>query len=86
MERDMNRHHSESLVRELREERERFVSAWQHGARSLELNQIRQNIKQLNDLLWEKTLQHNGVAETYRSGGDSERDLQNRTWPGNRQP
>lgn len=53
MERDTNRHHADSLVREITEEREKFVSAWQQGARSPELNQIRQNIKQLNDLLWE---------------------------------
>lgn len=86
MERDMNRHQSESLVRKLTEERERFVSAWQQGARSAELNQIRQSIKQLNDLLWATILQHNGTAETYRSNNGSLRDSQNRTGPGNMHP
>ncbi|MBC7829541.1 MAG: hypothetical protein H7122_17485 [Chitinophagaceae bacterium] len=86
MERDTNRDHPESLVRRLTEERERFVSAWQQGARPAELTQIRQNIKQLNDLLWERTLQHNGVAEAYQSGDASQRDIQGRAGPANQKP
>lgn len=86
MERDINRQQSESIVRKLTEERERFVSAWQQGARSPELNHIRQNIQHLNDLLWEMTLQHNNSHETYRSGNGFQRDLQNRIAPSNRQP
>jgi hypothetical protein len=79
MERDVNRHHSESLVRQLTEERERFVSAWQSGARTPELNKIRQNIQQLNDLLWQSTLR--GV----KPENESMRDTQSRLRPtGNR--
>ena len=65
MERDVNGQNSEALVRKLTTERERFVSAWQRGAGSSELNEIRENIKELNDLLWESTLQHakgNGLS------------------------
>ena len=58
MERDINGQHSELLVRKITIERERFVSAWQQGAESSELNQIRENIRELNDLLWETTSQH----------------------------
>ena len=80
MERDVNRHHTDSLVRELTEERERFVSAWQSGARTPELNRIRQNIQQLNDLLWSATVQ--GV----KSGSEAARDSQNRLRPSNYRP
>ena len=60
MERDTNRQHAESLVRRITEERERFVSAWQRGARTPELNEIRENIRELDNLLWETTLKAGG--------------------------
>lgn len=56
MERDIKRQQGESLVRQITEERERFLSAWEQGARTPELNQIRENIKHLNDLLWANTI------------------------------
>jgi hypothetical protein len=83
MERDINRQHSESLVRKITAERERFVSAWQQGARTPELNEIRENIKQLNDLLWETTLEHDG---SHRSGSGSQRDYRSRVAPLNNRP
>ena len=58
MERDINRHQLDSLIRKLTSEREKFVSAWQRGAGSKELNEIRENIKELDDLLWESTMQN----------------------------
>jgi hypothetical protein len=57
MERDINRQQSDYLVRKITSEREKFVSAWEQGAGNKELNEIRANIKELNDLLWESTLQ-----------------------------
>jgi hypothetical protein len=68
MERDKSRQHADNLVRRITEERERFVSAWHRGAGSEELNQIRRNIKQLDDLLWEEG-DHDRVPETFRPGG-----------------
>ena len=50
--------YSDSLVKKITAERERFIFAWQHGAASKELNEIREHIKELNDLLWETTLQN----------------------------
>jgi hypothetical protein len=79
MERDINRQHAESLVRQINEERRRFVSAWEQGARSPELNQIRKNIKQLNELLWETTMPHSGSSEVSRSGYIHHSDPQNHT-------
>jgi len=81
MERDINRQHSESLVRRITEERERFVSAWEQGAGTPELNHIRENIKQLNDLLWETTLQPATGSEASRSGDGSQRNTQDRAAP-----
>jgi hypothetical protein len=70
MERDINRYHSDTLVRRIIEERERFVSAWHRGARSEELTKIRQNIQQLDDLLWEEATNHPAdVRDTYRPEG-----------------
>lgn len=86
MERDINRQHSESLVRKITTERERFVSAWQHGAGSTELNEIRENIKELNDLLWETTLQHGNGNGVSRSGSGPQRDPQIRVTPVNNRP
>ena len=80
MERDYNRQKPDSLVRKITEERERFVSAWQHGARTPELNQIRKNIQHLNDLLLDSTRQFG------RSASESSRDLQNRQGPVNNHP
>lgn len=57
MERDMNRQQSDHLVRKITSEREKFILAWQRGAGSEELNEIRANIKELDDLLWESTSQ-----------------------------
>jgi hypothetical protein len=68
MEREISRQHADNLVRRITEERERFVSAWHRGAGSEELNQIRKNIKQLDDLLWGETYDDR-VPETFRSGG-----------------
>lgn len=85
MERDSNRAHSESLVRKITNERERFVSAWQEGAGSIELNEIRENIKELNDLLWETTLQE-GHPDPSRYGFGSHRDSNNRGTHGRNQP
>jgi hypothetical protein len=58
MERDINRQQSDYLVRKIISEREKFVWAWQQGAGNKELNEIRANIKELDDLLWETTSQH----------------------------
>ena len=85
MERDSNRAHSESLVRKITNERERFVSAWQQGAASTELNEIRENIKELNDLLWETTLQE-GHPDPSRYGFGSHRDSYSRVTPRQNQP
>ena len=85
MERDINRHHAESLVRKITEERNRFVSAWQQGARTPELNQIRENIKQLDDLLWETTLPADGPQGT-RIGNPSDRIFHDRMAPRNNRP
>ncbi len=85
MERDINRQHAESLVRKITEERERFVSAWEHGARTPELNQIRQNIKQLNDLLWETTLPADGPQGS-RTSGTSGKILYDGVAPMNNRP
>lgn len=63
MERDVNGQYSESLVRKITTERERFVFALQQGASGNELKKIRESIKELNDLLWETTLQHARVKE-----------------------
>ena len=68
MERNVNTLNSEALVRKLTSERERFVSAWQQGAGSSELNEIRENIKELNDLLWETTSQHATVTDFSGTG------------------
>lgn len=78
MERDINRQPSDSILRRITEERERFVSAWQRGARSPELNEIRESIQKLNDLLWDTTLQHANMHQPLRSGNGSQRDLQAR--------
>jgi hypothetical protein len=86
MERDINRHQTEFLVRQITEERERFVVAWNQGAGFPELNQIRQNIKKLNDLLWETTIQYNNSSETYRSDYGYQRDPQNRQGPSGNKP
>lgn len=86
MERDIYRQHSESLVRKIAEERERFVSAWQEGARTPELNRIRENIKQLNDLLWETTLKPANGREASRSGEGYHRNFQNEGVPRNNRP
>jgi hypothetical protein len=70
MERDINRYHSDTLVRRIIEERERFVSAWHRGAGAEELTKIRQNIQQLDDLLWEEATNHRADArDTYRPEG-----------------
>jgi hypothetical protein len=69
MEQDNNRQHAETLVRKIVDERERFVSAWQQGADSGELTQIRQNIQHLDDLLWNASPSSNGVAATRGTGG-----------------
>ena len=79
MERDINRQNTESLVRQITQERQRFISAWEQGARSLELNKIRQNINQLNELLWETTLTHSGNPDLLRSGSLDRRDPKNHT-------
>lgn len=79
MERDINRQHADSLVRQINEERQRFVSAWEQGARSPELNRIRQNIEQLNELLWETTLPHSDSSEVSRSAYMHRSDPQNKT-------
>ena len=81
MERDINRQQSESLVRKITEERERFVSAWQQGARAAELNEIRRNIQQLNDQLWEASRYHSNNHVTFRPGNGSQRDSQTRVTP-----
>lgn len=85
MERDSNRHHSESLVRQLTEERERFVSAWHHGAGGPELSQIRKNIQKLNDLLWDAT-RTNINTPGRKSASESTRDSQNRQGNANHHP
>ena len=85
MERDSNRAHSESLVRKITNERERFVSAWQQGAGSSELNEIRENIKELNDMLWETTLQE-GHRDPSRYGFGSHRDSYSRVTHRQNQP
>jgi len=86
MERDINGQHCESLVRKITTERERFVSAWQQGAGSRELNEIRENIKELNDLLWETTLQHANGNGFSRSGYGAQRDSQTRVTPLHKRP
>ena len=73
MERDINRQHSDTLVSKITNERERFVSAWQRGAGSRELNEIRETIKELNDLLWETTLPDEN-KDQLRSGASFQRD------------
>ena len=85
MERDMNRAHSELLVRQITNEREKFVAAWQQGAGGTELNEIRENIKQMNDLLWEATLQQDNVDPS-RSAFGPQRDSQNRLTPSRNRP
>ena len=86
MERDINRQQSESLVREIRQERERFVSAIERGASAPELNKIREYINHLNELLWESTLQKHTDHESSRPTGGFERDSQNRASPFNGRP
>ena len=85
MERDINRQQADSLVRQLTEERERFVSAWQQGAGTPELNQIRKNIQRLNDLLWDSG--RNTISGSLKTASESSRDFQNRHGgPGNNHP
>ncbi|MGZ5133508.1 MAG: hypothetical protein ACXWCG_00095 [Flavitalea sp.] len=79
MERDINRQSAETLVRQITQERQRFLSAWEQGARSPELNQIRQHIKQLNELLWETTISHSNGSDVLRSGYLNHSDPQNFT-------
>jgi|GEM_PF-6349301 len=86
MERDINRQQAESLVREISQERERFLSAWEEGALSPELNQIRNNIKQLNELLWETSAQHTGSNDTNYRGDENPRDSHNQKSRNNNQP
>lgn len=86
MERDMKREHSESLVRQIAEERERFLSAWQQGARTPELNQIRENIRQLNDRLWDTTLGTANSPKGHETSETSERVLYDRPAPRNHRP
>lgn len=81
MERNNDNYNTESLVRKLTEERERFVSAWQHGAGSNELHNIRQNIQQLNDLLWDASVIGDRFSEGKRPARENERDFQTRTGP-----
>ena len=81
MERNNDNYNTESLVRKLTEERERFVSAWQHGAGSTELNNIRQNIQQLNDLLWNASVAGDRFSQDQRPVRENERDFQTRTGP-----
>lgn len=80
MERDNYRHSSESLVRKITEERERFVSAWQHGADSRELNEIRENIQQLNVLLWNASNEEDRLS-SQRGMQRSDRDFATRSGP-----
>ena len=63
MEREANRQQSDFLVRKITREREKFLTAWQQGAGSKELNEIRANIQELDDLLWETTVQQDGKAD-----------------------
>ena len=86
MERDLNRQNAETLVRQITQERQKFMSAWEQGARSPELNQIRQNIKQLNELLWETTLPHSNGSEVLRPGYIHHTDPQNQSDRSNRKP
>ena len=79
MERDINRQNAESLVRQITQERQKFMSAWEQGARSPELNKIRQNIKQLNELLWDTTLLHSSSSDVLRTGYLDQGDPQNHT-------
>jgi len=82
MERDINRQQAESIVRKITEERERFLSAWEQGARSGDLNQIRQKIQYLNDLLWEASAPGNELSEHSRAGGyHHDRESSSRTGP-----
>jgi hypothetical protein len=81
MERDNYRHSSESLVRKITEERDRFVSAWQHGADSTELNHIRENIQQLNDLLWNVSGEEDRFGNSQRGFQRSDRDFATRSGP-----
>jgi hypothetical protein len=79
MERDNNRYHTETLVRKITDERERFVSAWEDGADSVQLNQIRQNIQQLNDLLWDASSRDGAFSQRTITAND--RNLQDRRGP-----
>ena len=63
----MERHeyrHPENLVRQMKEERERFVAALENGANPGELTRIRQNIQELNDQLWNEV---DGRPQTARN-------------------
>ena len=63
----MERHeyrHPENLVRQMKEERERFVAALENGANPRELARIRQNIQELNDQLWNEV---DGRSQTGRN-------------------
>ena len=63
----MERHeyrHPENLVRQIKEERERFVAALENGANPRELTRIRQNIQELNDQLW---IEVDGRSQTARN-------------------
>lgn len=81
MERDNYNPHTDSLVRRITEERERFVSAWQHGAAPGELNQIRQSIQRLNELLWNASTNAERTAENSRGARENERNIHTRTGP-----
>ena len=63
----MERHeyrHPENLVRQIKEERERFVAALENGANPRELSRIRQNIQELNDQLGNEV---DGRSQTARN-------------------
>jgi hypothetical protein len=80
MERNNYQEHTESLVRKITNEREKFVSAWQHGAKSGELNQIRENIQELNDLLWDASSGQDQFSDNKKAGRETG-NLQARTIP-----